>query len=185
MRTKNNVKVIAITLAFVMLLMGLLVVLIKVSDGFQSDFGDWKLRKVNEDNLWQTMSFAADDEGLLAAGEHGVTVKLTEDNVLKINGTAEQDIDVLVGTVTLKANTSYVFDSDFSGSGKSMYIELEDSANGTTLVNIFNASKVYKPTSDTVVKVVVHIINETDVSATLKPVLCVGTSSDDLVDFYK
>ena len=160
MRVKNNVKVIAITLSIVMLLMGLLVVLIKVSDGFQMGFEDWKLRQVNEDNLWQSMSFAADDEGLLASGENGVTVKLTEDNVLKINGTAEQDMEILVGMVTLKANTSYVFDSDFAGSGKTMYVELEDSANGTTLVNIFNASKVVKPSTDTVVKVVIHIIND-------------------------
>jgi len=181
---KSNVKVIAITLAIVMLLMGLLVVLIKVSDGFQMGVEDWKLRKVNEENLWQTISFADDEDGLIAAGENGVIVKLTEDNVLKVDGTADGDLNIVVGTITLKANETYVFDSDFNGRGNTMFVKLVD-ANDTVLKNCYGSAVTYTPSSDTVVKVVVFIANETDVNATLKPVLCVGTSSDDLVDFYK
>lgn len=189
MRVKNNVKVIAITLAIVMLLMGLLVVLIKVSDGFQMGFEDWKLRKVNEKNLWQTVSFSAtENNDMLVSGDDGISIKLTEDNALKINGTAEKDLQYRIGSATLKANTSYVFDSSFKGSNKTMRVEIRQVGSGTVLKSC-TASSVVIPasslTADTAVEVWVVIANETEVNATLKPVLCVGTSSDDLVDFYK
>ena len=186
---KSNVKVIAITLAIVMLLMGLLVVLIKVSDGFQMGFEDWKFRKVNEDNLWQTMSFSGtDDNDMLVNGDNGISLKLTEDNVLKVNGTAEQALEYRIGSITLKANTSYVFDSSFKGSTNTMYMKIV-LANGGTLLKACYGGAVVIPastlTADTAVEIYLVIANETEANVSLKPVLCVGTSTDDLVDFYK
>lgn len=139
----------------------------------------------NEDNLWQDMSFNATDDVILD-GADGVTVKLTGDNELKVDGYAESAQEVLIGTVTLDANTAYVFDSSLDdGSNKSIYMVVK--AGGTVLAKSYTGPVVIsaeKLTDDTEISVYLMIAEDVNVNETLRPVLCEGESVDDLVKFY-
>ena len=139
----------------------------------------------NEENLWQDVSFAGND-GVILDGADGVTVKLTDDNELKVNGYAETAQEVLVGTYTLDANTSYVFDSSLNdGSNKTVYMVVK---NGSTLLCksytgpvVISAEKI---TADTEVSIYLVVAEDVNVNTTLRPVLCEGDSVNDLIDFY-
>ena len=147
-------------------------------------FGNaFDLHKPNEDNLWQEMSFNATD-GVILDGADGVTVKLTEDNELKVNGYAETAQEVLVGSYTLEANTSYVFDSSLNdGSNKTVYMVVK--ANGSVIAKSYTGPVVISArTTDTQISVYLMIAEDVNVSTTLRPILCEGAVIDDLVSFY-
>ena len=174
------------------LLVGLLIVLIgNLSQGFQDmNPENWDIRVVNEDNLYQDLDFK-DADGTLqdANGIYGITVTLTEDNELKVNGTAEGDQRIVVGAITLKAGTSYIFDSSFNnGSRGSMYMALENEAGNAIAESYVNAVVIDGETvltEDTVVYVVLHIADDTSVAnVTLRPIICEGNDVDNIVSFY-
>ena len=147
-------------------------------------FGNaFDLHKPNEDNLWQEMTFNATD-GVILDGADGVTAKLTEDNELKVNGYAETAQEVLVGSYTLEANTSYVFDSSLNdGSNKTVYMVVK--ANGSVIAKSYTGPVVISArTTDTQISVYLMIAEDVNVSTTLRPILCEGAVLDDLVSFY-
>ena len=147
-------------------------------------FGNaFDFHKPNEDNLWQEMTFAGTD-GVILDGADGVTAKLTEDNELKVNGYAETAQEVLVGTYTLEANTSYVFDSSLNdGSNKTVYMVVK--ANGSVIAKSYTGPVVISArTTDTQISVYLMIAEDVNVSTTLRPILCEGAVIDDLVSFY-
>ncbi|MBE6604352.1 MAG: hypothetical protein E7639_01430, partial [Ruminococcaceae bacterium] len=78
-----------------------IVLLGNVSQGFQNmNPNEWQLRKVNTENLYQQLDFA-DTDGKLENGADGITVTIDDENVLKVNGTAQTEKVVVVGTTTL------------------------------------------------------------------------------------
>lgn len=137
----------------------------------------------NEDNLWQEMSFNATDNVILD-GADGVTVKLTEDNEVKVDGYAETAQEVLIGTYTLNANTAYVFDSSLNdGSNKTVYMVVK--ANGTVIAKSYTGPVVISAReADTQISVYLMIAEDVNVSTTLHPILCEGENVEDLVNFY-
>lgn len=168
-----------------------LVLIGKASGGF-TDFEDMRLREPNEKNLWQSMTIPND--GKIASGEHGLTVKVNEDGQVKINGTSEEQCEYVLATGTLAKNTSYVFKSGLTnGTAGTVHIVIcrkgDTSESGVlaTSYNGYNTIDGSKLTQDTEVEVVL-IVNNKDVSVsnvTLEPVLCVGTEEADLVKFWK
>lgn len=165
--------------------------IVSISDGGENFFkpSEWAFFQVNEDNLYQQMTFApTDDDGVLEDGRRGVTVTLTDDNTLKLKGEAEEDIDIVVATGTLKANTAYVFDSSLNdGSGKTIYMEVVASS-GEVLAASYSSAVVIpasKLAADTNVSVKLYVKAEYDTGRIeLKPILCEGETTKDLVDFY-
>ena len=137
----------------------------------------------NEDNLWQEMTFNATDNVILD-GADGVTVKLTEDNELKVNGYAETAQEVKVGTYTLDANTSYVFDSSLNdGSNKTVYMVVKSGE--TVIAKSYTGPVVISAReADTQISVYLMIAEDVNVSTTLHPILCEGETVEDLVNFY-
>jgi len=162
-----------------------LVLIGKASGGF-TDFDDMKLRRPNEKNLWQSMAFA--NEGNIAGGEDGLTVKINEDGQVKINGTSQKAGEYVLATGTLKAGTSYVFDAGLdNGTNATLYVVVR-SKSGTELAKCYTTyATISAQSADTEVEIVLKI-GDKDVDAkskTLNPVLSVGTEEKDLVAFWK
>ena len=163
--------------------------IVSISDGGENFFkpSEWSFREVNEDNLFQQLMFTdTDDDGVMIDGRDGVTVTLTDDNTLKIKGTAEADINQVIGSVALEAGQSYVFDSSLNeGTAGTIYMSVQI---GSYTVNSFSGpvliegGKIADGQSATIT---LHIKDEYEVGRIeLKPVLCKGTSTKDIVDFY-
>lgn len=139
----------------------------------------------NDDNLWQDVAFNATDNVILD-GADGITVKLTDDNELKVNGYAETAQTIAVGTYQLDANTSYVFDSSLSdGSNKTVYMVVK--SGDTVLAKSYTGPVMISAgalESDTTATIYLVIAEDVNVNATLRPILCEGESVDDAVSFY-
>lgn len=189
-RMKSSTKMKVWIVVVLLIVSAALILLGNVSKGFQNmNPGDWKLREANEENLYQALDFA-DVDSKLENGGDGITVTLEEDNVLKVNGTAEIDKTILVGTTILKAGTSYVFGSDLeNGTNKTIYLRVVNTANDEVLASNYNAATVISGDEliiDTTVRIEIVIAEKTSINnLSLEVVLCEGDSADDLVDFYK
>ena len=157
-----------------------------LSGGFQNGVSDWKLREVNEDNLYQSLTFG-DTNDVWASGEYGISVKLKDDNVIKVSGTAQDDLEYNIGSIPLKAGTTYVFDGSLKdGSNGTAYLRIVDE-NGGTLATSYQGPVLITPdklTQDTNAVIWLYIMDETELNVTLRPVLCEGASIDDVIDFY-
>jgi hypothetical protein len=185
-KIKKKFKKLIGAVALILAAVSLCAVVGNLSDGFQTSPKDWKLREVNEKNLYQEMAFAHED--VYADGADGIYAEMDEDHVLHVSGTAENEDGVLinVGTVTLKSGTSYVFDSSFNdGSKGTAYMVLQ--VNGVEYASY--KGEVVIPgnqiTSDTQATLVLKIAKDCKLNVKFKPVICEGTSADDLVSFYK
>ena len=148
----------------------------------------WEFRSVNDDNLYQAMTFA--DDEFLANGENGLTVSIDEDRVIKMKGTCELDNGdvILVGTYKFEAGKSYVFDSNINGSKGSVYLRLVDAATDEEVKSCYNTAVVISGndiSTDTNVRLEIVVAEDTSLNnLKIKPVLCIGTSAEDLVDYY-
>lgn len=174
-------------IALVLVAVTLSAVLVNISDGFDKDFSDWSFREVNDKNLYQTVSFKDSDTGIIENGAKGVYVELLEDNELKVEGTADEAIAIPVGTVTLKAGQSYVFDSSLNnGSVGSVYLSIEG-GDMAPVASYRDAVVFTVPAgdSDVTLTIYLHVAKDCHVDKTLKPILCTGTETDDAVKFYK
>ena len=189
-RMKSSTKMKLWVVVALLIVSAVLILVGNVSQGFQNmNVDEWELRRVNEENLYQSLAFA-DTDGKLENGGDGITVTLDEDNVLKVNGTAEVDKTILVGTTTLKAGTSYVFGSNLkNGTNKTIYLRIVNAANDAVLARNYNAASVIDGdtlAADTAVKLEIVIAEETSLNnLSLEVVLGEGESVDDLVSFYK
>ena len=159
-----------------------------LSGGFQKGVKDWSVREVNKDNLYQSLTFA-DNDGVWASGEDGISVDLKDDNVIKVRGTSQKDLDYTIGSITLKAGTSYVFDSSLNdGSNGTIYMSVVNQSTGASIASSYRAPVLIRGndiTADTEVFIRLTIKDDTDVNVTLRPILCVASSVDDVIDFYK
>ena len=188
MKSKNRMKLFVVVALLVacagMVLLG------NVSQGFQNwDTEAWTLVQTNPDNLYHDLVFA-DVDGKLENGADGITVTVNDNNVLKLNGHAEEDKVVVVGTTTLKAATDYVFGSNLkNGSNKTVYLRLVNNTSGATIASCYNGSTLItgdKITTDTVVRLEIVVAEEASFnSLLLRPVICEASSTDDIVSFYK
>lgn len=146
----------------------------------------WEFRSVNDENLYQAMTFA--DDEFLANGENGLTVSIDEDRVIKVKGTAEENDVILVGTYKLEAGKSYVFDSNINGSKGSVYLRLVDTATDEEIKSCYNTTVVISGndiSTETNVRLEIVVAEDTSFNnLKIKPVLCIGTSVEDLVDYY-
>lgn len=184
-KTKRWIGAIALVLAAV----ALCAVLGNLSDGFQKGPSEWKLREVNPDNLYQTVAFAATD-GVIMMGDAGVTVELVEDNVIKVNGNVAEDKAVTLGVITLKKGCKYIFSTSLgkTSAPETVYLSLNNSQ-GETICKAYGASVLIDATAwetDMSLSLVMNLKAGTDVNnISLRPVICVGESADDLISFYK
>ena len=157
-----------------------------LSGGFQKGVKDWNVREVNEDNLYQSLTFG-DTNGVWASGEDGISVELKDDNSIKVKGTSETEQSYNIGSITLKANTSYVFDGSLdNGSNGTAYLYIVDK-DGVELAKSYQGPVLIsadKLTEDTNAVIWLKIMDETELNVTLRPILCEGTSIDDVIDFY-
>ena len=163
--------------------------IVSISDGGKDFFkpSEWTLREVNEDNLYQQADFKATGEDkVFLDGRVGVKASLTDDNTIKVNGEAQEDIDKVIATGTLKANTSYVFDSSLNdGTAGTIYMSIK--VNGEEYGSyggpvVIDASKI---TSDCQYSICLYIKKDHNVGRIeLKPILCEGTSTKDVISFY-
>ena len=184
---KRTTKLLITVVAIVLIACAGIILIGNLSKGFQNlNPTEWELHEVNKDNLYQAMAFA-DENGVLADGEHGVTATIDDDHVIKVTGTAVNDFDMLIGTYTLKANTSYVLDSSFNGNKGNVYMVLMDG--DTVFKSVYNSTVVISasdmPADRTVTLKLLFVEGASIDNAKIRPVLCVGTTADDLVDFYK
>ena len=94
MRMSRKTKNLLVVIGIVLVASFLIVALGKVSSGFQDwDTDNWQLRKPNEDNLYQSLTFNLMDgsKDTIDPGTYGVTVKLNEDdNTIKVKGAARR-----------------------------------------------------------------------------------------------
>ena len=146
----------------------------------------WELVSVNEKNLYQSVTFC-DEDGMIAEGEDGITVELNEDKVLKIDGVSKDDKTYTIGSTTLKAGTSYVFDSSMTnGSKGSVYMSIRNTVTDTVIASSYNKAIVIEALeADTAVSIEITIVAETEVNMKLKPILCEADSVDNIVNYYK
>lgn len=182
---KRKTKNILIAVGAFLLAVLTLVLIGKASAGF-TDFDDMQLRRPNEKNLWQNMTVAND--GKIANGEDGLTIKVSDDGQVKINGTSQKSGEYVLATGTLKSGTSYVFDAGLNnGSNATLYMVVR-SKSGTVLAKCYNTyATISAQSADTEVEVVL-MVGDKDVGVrnkVLNPVLSVGTEEKDLVAFWK
>lgn len=182
----RKTKKILVCVAAFMALVFTVALLSKATAGFDNLFrpDEWSLKEVNEDNLYQKLAVnAAVKNGIVADGADGVMIELDDDNRIKIDGTAEQDVTYALGTVTLPAG-SYVFDSDINnGSKGSVYMSL---MNGEAVVaEGYRGEVAFVLSTECTLTVTITVKAETDVNKTLEPIICVGTTGDDLISFWK
>lgn len=152
--------------------------------------GSFKFKEANTANLYQDLTFAGDKDGLIEKGLDGVSVELLEDNVIKAKGTAEKDLEIVIGTITLKAGESYVFDSGLKdGSRGTIYMSVCNKSTNDELVASYRGAEVFDDlvSAEQDLEVVVKLIikDETKVSEQLHPVLCEGNDVDDVISFWK
>lgn len=183
-KIKKKFKKLIGAVALILAAVALCAVVGNLSDGFQTSPEDWKLREVNEENLYQEMVFSK--EGVYADGASGIYAEMNEDHVLHVSGTAEEALEINVGTVTLKSGTSYVFDSSFhDGSKGTAYMVLK--VNGAEYACY--QGEVLIPgnqiSDDVQATLVLKIAEDCKLNVKFKPVICEGVSADDLVSFYK
>ncbi len=182
-KTKKIIKFVLLALAGI----ALFAAVANVSSGFDNmNPKDWKLRTVNEDNLYQQMAFA-DNKGVFENGADGLTVKLDEEtNAITLSGSPEMDKNVMIGTLKLKANTSYVFDGDLSnGTNKTVYMYLTNNSTGEIIKSYNGPVEISALSQDTEFTLSVFVAKDNSIRKTLKPIICVGENVDDVVGFYK
>ena len=179
-KTKRILAIVGAVLAVVMLV----AVLGKATGSFENLFhpDEWELRKPNEDNMFQHATFAGGEDGKIASGENGVTVTLSDDNEIKISGTAESDMTVDIASLPLTSGVSYVFDSGLNdGSKGTMYLEI---VNGdSTVAACYSAPVVFEGVAATCT-VRLHIAKDCVTNVTLRPVICQGAEAEDLINFW-
>jgi len=190
MRMKSTTKMKIFVVVSLLIACAGMVLLGNVSQGFQNwDTAEWSLKKVNPDNLYQQLDFA-DTDGKLENGADGITVTIDDENVLKVNGTAQTEKVVVVGTTTLKQATDYVFGSNLTnGTNKTIYLRLVNNSTNAVLATCYNGATVISAdnlAADTVVRLEIYIAEEATINnLVLRPVICTGAASDELVSFYK
>lgn len=189
-RMKSSTRRWVTILAVVLVSVTLAGVLGHITGGFENLFqpSKWVIRAVNENNLYQSLDFA-DEKGVISDGADGITVSLNDDHVIKVSGVSEAAQAHVIGTYTLKANTSYVFDSSLSNGTKgTIYMAVRMVDDGEELVASYTGPAVIsasKLTADTEVEIVVYIADKVSLrNVNLKPILCTGKTADDLVSFY-
>ena len=183
--SKRTKKLLVCVAAF-MAVVFTVALLAKATANFENLFspGDWSIQELNEDNLYQTLKLSADvKNGMIADGAKGIMIEIDDNNVIKIDGTADENVTYTVGTVTLAAGT-YVFDSDLTkGSKGTVYVSL---MNGDAEVACsYRGEVVFTLATESTLTMTVTVTAETEVEQTLKPVICVGAEADDLVSYYK
>lgn len=173
-------------IALVLIAVTLTSVLVRVSDGFDKKFSDWSFKELNEDNLYQSLSFA-DTDGVFASGEDGITVELLEDNVLKVKGEAESTKTYTIGSITLKQGQSYVFDSGLkNGTKGTVYMSIRETSTDSVLASSYSGPVVVSAQdSDTAVTIELTVVKDTSLNLSVKPVFCIGNKTDDIVNYYK
>lgn len=189
---KSSYKFIALGIVLFMVLIVALVLIGKATNGSFTDFQNASLRKVNEDNIYQTAEFNLDEdyENFIAGatGDNDYAVTINKDRVLTVNAATpeNQDVVVEIGTVTLEADKAYLFDSSLGANGSKNGAHLQlvfgnddfvDSAN--TAVKIAAGSEARVATIKLVLTKNMQYNN-----ITLKPVICEGTNVAEVVPFY-
>lgn len=190
---KSSIKWIVTGVSVFMALLMALVLIGKATNGKFTDFKNASLRKVNEDNLYQDVVFATDDDYedyiANALGDDGYQVAINKDHVLTVSGATAEDAGnttVLIGTYTLEANKTYIFDSSLGSNGSrgTLYMRI---VNGETLLaESMNTAKVIAPAAadrDVSIYLVLAENNNFN-SLVLRPILCVGEKPVDAVSFY-
>lgn len=139
----------------------------------------------NADNLWQSATFA-EEGGVICDGADGITVKLTDDNEVKVDGYAETAQEILLGTVELQANTAYVFDGSLNdGSNKTVYMVIKSGS--TVLAKSYTGPVVItadKLAMNAEAQIYLVVAEDVTVNVTLRPVICEGETVDELISFY-
>ena len=185
---KFKTKMILITVAICAVFALGIVALGRFTIGFQNwNTDEWKLLQNNPENLYHSLEFQ-DVNGVIADGSNGISVKLDEENhSVRIRGTAEADGSYLIGTITLKANTTYVFDGGMdNGTAKTAYVSVINASTDEVIATSYTGPVLIKDiTADTEIKIVVTILEEASLNLSIRPVLCVGSTLDDVVNYYK
>ena len=183
-RTRN----ILITIGIVAVAALLIVMLGKVTVGFQNwETDEWSLLQNNPDNLYHSLNFTAEN-GVIADGSNGISVKLDDENhSVRISGTAEADGSYLIGTTVLKANTTYVFDGGMdNGTKKTAYVSVINASTDEVIATSYTGPVLIKDiTADTEIKIMVTVMEEASLNLTIRPFLCVGSTIDDVVSYFK
>ena len=166
----------------------LLTVLAVVGLSKATGVAEWDFRKVNPDNLYQDFTFVK-DEGTLADGEQGVLVEIDEDHVITVEtkSKAKATLTTTVASGTLKANTSYVFDSGLKdGSKGTIYMSVRNTTTDTVIASSTRGAVVIDALeSDTAVTIEITVVEDAEVNEKLRPVLNKGDDVKDIISFWK
>ena len=169
--------------AGVLLVCTLFGLLIRVSDGFKNmDSSTWTLHEINEDNLYQKLSFSDERKN----DGSGLTVQYGDDNELKTSGTTVEAVDYVIGTINLSKGT-YQIDPGFAKNQTKDTYWMTVSAGDTTLATLYGGATSFEVTADdTVVTFTLNVNKGVNMSGvSIKPVMSVGERASDLVSFYK
>ena len=166
----------------------LLTVLAVVGLSKATGIAEWDFREPNPDNLYQDFTFVK-DEGTLADGEQGVLIEIDEDHVITVEtkSKAKSTVTTTVASGTLKANTSYVFDSGLKdGSKGTIYMSVRNTTTDTVIVSSTREAVVIEALeADTAVTIEITVVEDAEVNEKLRPVLCKGDDVDEIVSFWK
>ena len=126
-------------------------------------------RPLNEDNLYtaECMTLTDRNDG------NGIVITVNENGSFKVKGTADEDIDEVIGKVTLQPGT-YTVNAVDEGTKNTIYVTAE--FDGVTKHADFT-DKTFTLEAETEVTLILHIVKDTVVNKTVYPVIVSGEES--------
>lgn len=161
-------------------IVALLLVAFALCSAMTAGFTDWepKMPTVNPDNLYSTVDLEIVDSNT----GYGIAVNVDETTgAIELDGTATDDLDYVVGTVTLNKGT-YTLTSSNKTSKAGVYVTAT-SGDSETFFD-FTPYNVIEVTADnTVYTITIHINEGTTLNHV--DILPVIASGEDTVSFYE
>lgn len=131
-------------------------------------------RPLNDDNFYTASCMTLEDTN----DGSGIIVDVKDNGSIKLKGTASDDVDYTIGSVTLNKGT-YTFTAVSGAALNSVYVT---ATVGSTVHNADFTGNTFEITSDnTVVTLEVHIAADTEINKTVYPVI---VSGDEAGDFF-
>ena len=114
---------------------------------------------------------------------NGVTFTVNSDDTITANGTATSNAQLVIGTVSLKGNTTYVINGCPSGGGSSTYrLYFEGVGAGSTYDN--GSGATYTPTEDENRNIKMVVYSGTTVSnLVFKPMICLASANSTFIPY--
>ena len=134
-------------------------------------FTAWKIRELNEDNLIKSENYV---DGLDDKREDGLKIEVDEDGVITVEGEneTEDDVKIVVTTVTLKAGEYTISSSAKGTDDKTYYLSIE--AGDNVIIADEDEDSTFEVDEETTYTVYIVVCAGEEIDTTFKPVLVNG-----------